>query len=72
MPLIHSIESAREETIGRDGVSAAAMRDMLARAGEALAQLRKQHADGSLRLLRLPEERADLAGINPAGRNVPV
>jgi glucose-6-phosphate isomerase len=35
----------------------------LARTGEALAALRRRHADGSLPLLRLPEKRDDIAPI---------
>src|SRR5262249_14194211 len=37
--------------------------EVLARTGEALAKIRKQHADGSLPLLRLPEKRDDIATI---------
>jgi glucose-6-phosphate isomerase len=66
----HSIENAREDRIGPEGVSARALDDMLARAGDALAALRARHADGSLRLLRLPDERSDLDAISAAARRL--
>jgi glucose-6-phosphate isomerase len=53
MALQQSIEQARAP-----GYAAA-----LARAGDALANLRARHADGSLPLLRLPEKRDDIATI---------
>jgi glucose-6-phosphate isomerase len=53
MPLNQSIDHARVP-----GFAAA-----LARTGEALALLRKHHADGTLPLLRLPEQRDDIAPI---------
>ena len=70
MPLVQSIDNAREDRVGRDGISAAALRDTLARSSEALAWLRARHADGALRLLQLPAERADLAGISAAARRL--
>src|SRR5262245_23091306 len=69
MALKQSIENARAERIGAEGVSTAAYAECLARSGEALATLRKRHADSSLPLLRLPERRDDLAAIKAmAGR----
>jgi glucose-6-phosphate isomerase len=53
MALKQSIDNARSP-----GFAA-----MLARAGEALATLRARHADGTLPLLRLPEQRDDIAAI---------
>ena len=70
MPFVQSIDNAREDRVGRDGISAAALRDGLARSGEELAWLRARHADGALRLLQLPAERADLAGISEAARRL--
>src|SRR5438128_1508301 len=66
MALQHSIESALAARIGADGVSDAALADALKRAGEALDWLRARHADGALRLLRLPAEQGDLAAIGAA------
>ncbi len=66
LPFDQSIETAREETIGREGVSRAALDAALARARPALDWLRARHADGGLRLLRLPQERGDLDAIRQA------
>ncbi len=66
MPLAQSIETARAERIGAEGVSAPALADALARTGEAIATLRARHRDGSLPLLRLPERRDDLGSIREA------
>ena len=70
MPFVQSIDNAREDRVGREGISAAALQDILARSGEALAWLRARHADGALRLLQLPAERADLAGISQAAQRL--
>jgi glucose-6-phosphate isomerase len=66
MPFVQSVDNAREDRVGRNGVSAPALRDALAKSGDALAWLRARHADGALRLLQLPAERADLAAISEA------
>jgi glucose-6-phosphate isomerase len=66
MPFVQSIESARAERIGTDGVTAVAFDDALARSAEALDWLRARHADGTLPLLRLPAARDDLAPIRDA------
>ena len=50
MPLIQSIEFAREDRVGQHGVSAKAYEDTLKRSADALASLRKMHADKTLRL----------------------
>jgi glucose-6-phosphate isomerase len=70
MPLIQSIEAAREKHIGRDGAPEAALVDALGRAREALAWIRARHADGGLPLLRLPEETGDLEEIKRAARHI--
>jgi len=70
MPLLHSIDYARSERIGGEGVVASALSDMLARAGETIGWVRARHADGSLPLLRLPEKRDDLAVIREAARKL--
>jgi glucose-6-phosphate isomerase len=67
MALKQSIENARAECIGAEGVSVSAFADALARSGEALSNLRARYADGSLPLLRLPEKRDDIAEIKAAG-----
>jgi glucose-6-phosphate isomerase len=59
MPLLQSIESAREDRIGKHGVSATALADTLARSGDTLAGLRKQ----TLPLLQLPQKRDDIGDI---------
>ncbi|HEY4774759.1 MAG TPA: hypothetical protein VIH40_08055, partial [Xanthobacteraceae bacterium] len=60
MALVQSIDSAREERVGRHGVPQRALNEALGRAAEALARLRARHADGTLALLRLPQRRDDL------------
>src|SRR6476469_4299598 len=66
MPFTQNIESARAEKIGAHGVVKAAFTDALSRCEGALAWLRKQHADGSLPLLRLPAKADDLDEIEKA------
>jgi glucose-6-phosphate isomerase len=70
MSFAWSIEHARAERIGAQGVAATDLADAIGRAGEALAWLRARHGDGSLPLLRLPAERGDLAGIVEAARRL--
>ena len=70
MAIRQSIENARAERIGTEGVSASAFADAVARSGEALKNLRARHADGSLPLLRLPEKRDDFIEIETAARNL--
>jgi glucose-6-phosphate isomerase len=66
MGLLQSIETARAERIGAEGVAAGALDAALARTGAALDWLRARHADGALPLIRLPAARDDLAGIGAA------
>ena len=70
MPLIQSIDFAREDRAGEHGVSAKVYEDALKRSADALASLRKMHADKTLRLLQLPAEQSDLAAITDAGRKL--
>jgi glucose-6-phosphate isomerase len=70
MTLVQSIDSAREDRIGRHGVAAGALADALGRATDALAWVRKAHADGSLPLLRLPAQRDDVASIAGAAKTL--
>ncbi len=70
MPFLQSIENARAERVGAEGVATDVFADALKRAGDALAWLRARHADGSLPLLRLPSTRDDLAAVTQAGRRL--
>jgi glucose-6-phosphate isomerase len=70
MALSQSIDEAREERVGRHGVTAPAFADVLARTAEALAFIRARHADGKLPLLLLPEKTDDLAGIEAAAKRL--
>jgi len=63
MPFTQNIESARAENIGGHGVAKGALDDALKRCESALAWVRKQHADASLPLLRLPARTDDLDQI---------
>jgi len=66
MSFTQNIESARAETIGANGVTKAALDDALKRCADALAWVRKRHADQSLPLLRLPARIDDLDEIGTA------
>src|SRR3954468_3490406 len=66
MPLLQSIDHARTERIGAEGVAASTFAIALKATQPALAALRARHADGSLPLLRLPSKRDDLAAIREA------
>ena len=66
MPFQQNIESARAETIGDHGVGRAALDGTLRASEAALDWLRKQHADGTLPLLRLPAKTSDLVEIENA------
>ena len=66
MAFVQSIETARAERIGAEGVTAAASDDALGRSAEALDWLRARHAEGTLPLLHLPAARDDLATIRDA------
>jgi glucose-6-phosphate isomerase len=70
MPVIQSIDSALEKTVGKHGVSDQALNDALVRAEAALADLRARHADDALPLLRLPETHDDLKAIRDTGRRL--
>jgi glucose-6-phosphate isomerase len=66
MTLRQSIELARAERIGGNGISKAALADALQRSEAALGWLRDAHAASTLPLLRLPEKTGDLAEIKSA------
>ena len=70
MSLHQSIENARSERVGGEGVAAADFADALERTREALDWLRARHADGGLPLLRLPAARDDLAAVSYAARRL--
>ena len=61
--ITQSIDLARETAIGPHGISDAALNQALARSEDALEWLRARHADGGLRLLQLPAERADIDDV---------
>jgi len=68
MTITQSIDNAREDRIGAQGVTADALKATLARAESALEWLRARHADRSLPLLRLPETHSDLEIIRDTAR----
>jgi hypothetical protein len=57
MAFIQSIETARADRVGAEGVAAAAFDDAPARSGAAPDWQRTRHADGGLPLPRLPAAR---------------
>lgn len=66
MSVVQSIDLARADRIGEHGIARETLDAALKRAEPALQWLRGRHADGELPLLRLPEERKDIAGIEAA------
>jgi glucose-6-phosphate isomerase len=70
MPLRQSIASAKASQIGTHGVPDDVLGAMLAKTHSALDKLRRQHTDGTLPLLRLPEERDDLDEIEAAAKGL--
>ena len=70
MGLVQSIDSGREERIGVQGVSAAALKAALRRTEDALDWLRARHADRALPLLLLPETHSDFDAIRGTARKV--
>lgn len=70
MTVTQSIDNAREDRIGAQGVSVDALKAALARAEGALEWLRGRHADRSLPLLRLPETHSDLEIIRDTARQL--
>lgn len=70
MPLLQSIETARAERIGANGVDDAVFNESLARCSTALDWIRARHADGTLPLLRLPERHDDIHSIRTVGQRL--
>ena len=70
MSLNQSIASALEKNVGQHGVADADLSAALARAEGGLDRLRRHYTDGTLPLLRLPEKKDDLAGIQAAARKL--
>jgi glucose-6-phosphate isomerase len=66
MPIAQSIDYARADRAGPDGIPAPALAETLAQTGAALDWLRARHADGALPLLRLPARTDDLPAIRDA------
>src|SRR5262245_54872494 len=67
MPIRHDIDNARAETIGKHGVTKAALDETLRASEAALDWLRAAYAKSTLPLLRLPERTDDLDAIRQAG-----
>lgn len=63
MPIVQSIDHAREDRVGPDGIADDALNAALERATGALDWLRARHADGALPLLGLPERHDDIPSI---------
>ena len=70
MSLNQSIASALEKNVGQHGLADADLSAALARAEGGLDRLRRHYTDGTLPLLRLPEKKDDLAGIQAAARKL--
>ena len=70
MPLHQSIENAREEKIGKEGIAAPAFDDALRRSADALGWLRARRVDGGLRLLQLPAAKDDLGPIGETAQRL--
>jgi glucose-6-phosphate isomerase len=66
MAVVQSIDSAREQTIGAHGVSAAAFADALAQSAGALTSLKARYAENTLPLLHLPQKRDDISAVTAA------
>jgi glucose-6-phosphate isomerase len=66
MPFQQNIELTRAEKIGVHGISKVALDDALRRCEDALAWLRRAHAEKCLPLLRLPAKTSDLDQIGEA------
>jgi len=66
MTIRHSIDNARAEKIGANGITKAALDDVLRASEAALDWLRAAHAGSKLPLLRLPERTDDLDEIKNA------
>lgn len=67
MTIRHSIDNARAEKIGANGITKAALDDVLRASEAALDWLRAAHAGSKLSLLRLPEKTDDLDEIKRVG-----
>ncbi len=63
MPFVQTIDGARANRVGREGVADADLAAMLARTADALAWLRERHRDGGLPLLRLPAAKDDVTPV---------
>jgi glucose-6-phosphate isomerase len=63
MRIEHSIDLARADQVGPNGVAPEALANTVQRTEPALAWLRARHAGGGLPLLRLPAKHDDLVSI---------
>ncbi len=66
MPFVQSIEGCMEAAIGAGGLSRAAFESRLAKLDVALAALKTQYEEGTLPLLRVPEQSDDIAAASDA------
>jgi glucose-6-phosphate isomerase len=66
MPVVQSVEKALAGAIGTHGLADETFHEKLSALKPALADLRAQHADGSLPLLRYPEKQDDFPSIREA------
>jgi glucose-6-phosphate isomerase len=63
MPFTQSLDACFESAVGAGGASQAAFDRSMARATAGVARIRAAYKDGSLPLLRLPEDTADLLSL---------
>ncbi|MDP2297698.1 MAG: glucose-6-phosphate isomerase [Pseudolabrys sp.] len=70
MTIHQSIDNALEKNIGAHGVDDGVLKKSLDRAEGALETLRKQHADGSLPLLQLPQKGDDISALKDQARQL--
>jgi glucose-6-phosphate isomerase len=70
MRIEHSIDLARADQVGPNGVAPEALANTVQRTEPALAWLRARHAGGGLPLLRLPAKHDDLVSIKDAARRL--
>ena len=63
MPFTQTLDACFETAIGRNGISQAAFEKAREKAALGVSRIRKAYKDGSLPLLRLPEDTADLLSL---------
>jgi glucose-6-phosphate isomerase len=63
MPFTQTLDACFEAAIGKNGISEAAFDKAQEKAAAGVARIRRAYKDGSLPLLRLPEDTADLLSL---------